>query len=368
MEENKIKLIRLSANSWHNRLMRFVLKKNAPGPHNMYNLCPYFWLLMFCIFASPFVLLFKTIGFIIKNTLGLLSKYISRAIYNGFINSLSVIRAGNLKEYNEDVPAHIFKDRWTILSDWMERHYNMKLDSKEGKEKMKEIIEERRRIRSEQATKRYEEKLKKEERNRQFEKNMDFINEKFDSLISSIRKMFTFNFDYSNIIKYTKKVLGIIVTLFMCVCVYYFVNLISLLVLLIIDVWNGPAVLHAIIVLCCLIAAVAATLFLIFSISQLFNYVKNNYSRGKKLFVIEVLKYVILYPLYYVVALPLYFIFVKFLWGLIIYRVIYKLILVSVGKFFAFLFNSIVSSTGIFGQYFKSSYSDFCPGIEWVEE
>jgi len=27
----------------------------------------------------------------------------------------------------------------------------------------------------------------------------------------------------------------------------------------------------------------------------------------------------------------------------------------------------LVSSTGVFGEYFGASYSDYCPGIEWVD-
>ena len=29
--------------------------------------------------------------------------------------------------------------------------------------------------------------------------------------------------------------------------------------------------------------------------------------------------------------------------------------------------NGIVNSTGIFGEYFGASYSDYCPGIEWKD-
>jgi hypothetical protein len=31
------------------------------------------------------------------------------------------------------------------------------------------------------------------------------------------------------------------------------------------------------------------------------------------------------------------------------------------------LVKGIGSSSGIFGEYFGASYSDYCPGIEWVD-
>jgi hypothetical protein len=50
--------------SWHYRLVKFVLRNNAPTPKTMQNGCPYFWLLIFSLFISPFVVLWKVIKFI----------------------------------------------------------------------------------------------------------------------------------------------------------------------------------------------------------------------------------------------------------------------------------------------------------------
>jgi hypothetical protein len=29
--------------------------------------------------------------------------------------------------------------------------------------------------------------------------------------------------------------------------------------------------------------------------------------------------------------------------------------------------NGLKNSSGVFGEYFNASYSDYCPGIEWVD-
>ena len=57
----KPKLMRVSKNSWHYRLVKYVLGKNAPTPKTMRNGCPFFWLLVFSMFVAPFKFFFKTI-------------------------------------------------------------------------------------------------------------------------------------------------------------------------------------------------------------------------------------------------------------------------------------------------------------------
>ena len=60
----KPKLMRVSMKSWHYRLVKYVLRSNAPTPKTMQNGCPYFWLLLFSIFVVIFVLLWHLIKFV----------------------------------------------------------------------------------------------------------------------------------------------------------------------------------------------------------------------------------------------------------------------------------------------------------------
>lgn len=45
----------LNKNSWHRKLQGYVLGK----PEEFPNLCPYFWLTVFCMLVSPYVALWR---------------------------------------------------------------------------------------------------------------------------------------------------------------------------------------------------------------------------------------------------------------------------------------------------------------------
>jgi hypothetical protein len=71
---------------------------------------------------------------------------------------------------------------------------------------------------------------------------------------------------------------------------------------------------------------------------------------------------VLAYGAVYILWVPVKFFFYTFLWNIVIVNVamfIYK-ILSSFVK-------GLANSTGVFGEYFGASYSDYCPGIEWVD-
>jgi hypothetical protein len=99
----------------------------------------------------------------------------------------------------------------------------------------------------------------------------------------------------------------------------------------------------------------------------------NKYHVGKKVWYIEPLIYGLYYPikyiifaigyfLLYVIWIPIKFIFYNFLW---------EIVLVNTGLFIWKLFRALgrglANSTGVFGEYFSASYTDYCPGIEWVD-
>ena len=65
IQAEKPKLMRVSLKSWHYRLIKYVLADNAPTPKTMQNGCPYFWLLIFSLFASPFVFVVKAFWFLL---------------------------------------------------------------------------------------------------------------------------------------------------------------------------------------------------------------------------------------------------------------------------------------------------------------
>ncbi len=83
----KPKLMRVSKHSWHYKLLKYVLRSNAPTPQDMQNGCPYFWLLVFSMFVVPFIQLFKGA----KWTLLLIPKmlfWVLEQMVNGWIAGL----------------------------------------------------------------------------------------------------------------------------------------------------------------------------------------------------------------------------------------------------------------------------------------
>nr|MDA3780494.1 hypothetical protein [Bacteroidales bacterium] len=61
----KPKLMVVSKNSWHYKLLKYVLRDSAPTPKDMQNGCPYFWLLIFSGLVLPFILIFKVLKWIV---------------------------------------------------------------------------------------------------------------------------------------------------------------------------------------------------------------------------------------------------------------------------------------------------------------
>ena len=59
------KLMRVSKYSWHYKLLKYIMRNNAPTPKDMQNGCPYFWLLIFSMLVLPFKLLYKAVAWIV---------------------------------------------------------------------------------------------------------------------------------------------------------------------------------------------------------------------------------------------------------------------------------------------------------------
>jgi hypothetical protein len=50
----------LNRNAWHRKLQKYVLGIDRTAKDDFPNLCPYFWLTVFCLFASPFVFFWRS--------------------------------------------------------------------------------------------------------------------------------------------------------------------------------------------------------------------------------------------------------------------------------------------------------------------
>jgi hypothetical protein len=83
--------VNLNRNAWYNKLQIWTLKEKKP---NLFNLCPYFWLTVFCIIIIPFTLIFKVFKYF-KNII--VEKQLKQLIENLTLDDICNIKYKNYK-------------------------------------------------------------------------------------------------------------------------------------------------------------------------------------------------------------------------------------------------------------------------------
>ncbi len=182
---------------------------------------------------------------------------------------------------------------------------------------------------------RYEEKMSN------FRDGMDVM---FDRIGNSIRS-------WKNIIRWTKRVVGLIVTSGLLVGTYFIVSFIGRGILWLVENWNWDIVIG--------IGALAAIIGVLIGLFYLMKaWVFYIAEHGLKLWYAKL----IYYPLYFLVYWPLKILFFHFFWQLLCVNGWYFIV-----KGARLVWGSILGFLGIFGEYFGASYTDYCPGIDWDE-
>jgi len=400
IQADKPKLMRISLKSWHYRLIKFVLKSNAPTPKTMQNGCPYFWLLVFSLFACPFVAIWEVIKFgfmLLPNVLvwgleklvelwlpGVDDAEAYEYYWNGKYSSeckMPITAKLYFDKSGDDFFDYFMLEKYKIDKKLNPEAYESKKAEISAKHSAwKAEIAEKRQARSEKEAKEraeYQAKRAEYERKRairqaEWDAKMQPVRNGFASLGKSIKEAFTFDpKNLKNIIRRTKQIAGAFITLFLLGVTYFVVNGLAYGLTAFIDfsieywqIYVGLLILAAGV-------GIVYVLYVLFT--GWIQSVVNKYQRGKKVWYIEPLIYLIFYPCKYIVLFiaytflylvikPLEIIFVKFLW---------KIVLVKTGVFLWKVLKSfgrgLVNSTGVFGEYFNASYTDYCPGIEWVD-
>lgn len=395
----KPKLMRISKKSWHYRLLQYVLRSQAPTPHDMQNGCPYFWLVMFSLIVVPFVVLFK----IVKEAILLIPKmlfWVLKQLVESWVAGLDDEAAyefrtyGNYSSYTKmPKTAKIFFDNDNdndFFSLFLSKKYKVDKNDPKYLEKQKEIegkwktwredIEKRRAEQRELDIKRNDERYRKEsiretkraEAKAKWDARMKPINDSFTDMGVWFRETFTVERGRRNmIVKRTKQFVGGVVTLVVLAATFFAVNYIALALMFAADwcITNWQIFLGA------GIFGIIIGIFYLFYIliTSWGEAVINKYRRGKKVWYIEPFIYIIWYPVKYI-AMFIAFIVANIIWipiKFIFYTILFKNFLKPIGLFIAKisvgLVKGIIGSTGIFGEYFGASYSDFCPGLEWVD-
>jgi len=393
------KLMRISKKSWHYRLLKYVLKSQAPTPHDMQNGCPYFWLVMFSLLVLPFILIFKAVKWVIflipkalfwvleQIVLGWIAGLDDEAAYelqhNGrygstkmpktakifFDNSdddfFSMFLSKKYKVKDKDDPKYIAQQA-EIEAKW--KTWREDLDARREEQRLRN-----RELEIEKDKKKAIHDAKRAEAEARWDAKMLPFRTWRKDTAAWFRSTFTVERGRRNmIVKRTKQFVGAVVTLVILAATFVAVNYISLALMVAADaIINGGWVYFVYLGVAGVIIGIFYLLYIL--ISSWGQAVVNKYQRGKKVWYIEPLIYLVWYPVKYL-ALTIAFIVTKVLWipiKFIFYTLLFKWFAKPIGLFIGrgcvSLFNGIVGSTGIFGEYFGASYSDFCPGLEWVD-
>ena len=361
--------VKLSTKKWHYKLVKFILGGLAPTPQNMHNLCPYFWLLVASLLVTPVYgpLKLLAIGFakILDATANMMDKFLIIPAADSWEEKLSDLDVWQILSWDYEIKKvfrsvygddHRYMNKERFSYDWYRKTYKKKVfvNEVEGqtygkytkgfetwfetcRDEAERITEEAR-----AAKKALQEKKEAyETRMRNFRYNADSFFDNIKDRVSS----------WKSIIKWTKRVVGLIVTGAFLVATYFIVNFASRGVLWLVENWDWHVFLIAMIVL----AAFGALVGLVALLQAFFKYME---AKGAmNLWYIKVLYYLTM-----IVWWPCKIIFYRFLWQLVCVNgwfLIKRAARMVWGSFLGFF--------GIFGEYFGASYTDYCPGIEWDE-
>ena len=396
---DKPKLMRISKKSWHYKLLQFVLRDNAPTPHDMQNGCPYFWLVMFSILVVPFVVLYKAIKEVVLFVPKILF-WILKQLVKAWIAGLDDTAAYELKENgrygqtklpktakmffdesNEDFFSLFMAEKYDVEDrndpKFAEKQAEMREKWRAWREDLDKRRTEQRIINDKKEREAKERKAIQAKRRRKAEAEWEELMQPWRTwrkeTAATLRSTFTVERGRRNsIVKRTKQFVGGVVTLIILTATFFVVNYISLGLMVIMDgvVDGGWKIFLGLAVA----AAVGGILYLLYIlISSWGQDVVNKYNAGKKVWYIEPVIYLVWIPIKYI-AVAIAYVFVNIIWAFlkfVFYTVIFRYFLKPVGLFigrgFVSLAKGLVGSTGIFGEYFGASYSDFCPGLEWVD-
>ena len=359
-------LIVLKKNSWHMKMNKWVLGELAPDPSMMFNYCPYFWLTI----ASFMLLIPASLSkFLLYYPSLLLFKFGEFLIEKFFMGPLK--REFELQKQNQE---YMEKNVLGLTQDWHNGEEYLLIDRPfwiSDYSFRKEICEWMDQNRGNLSRHTFTNELRAK-----YQPLLDKFNTKkepifqisrppvFDNVKTSISN-FSNNISdtvkaQAKLIKYTKRTIGIIVSLAMALGLYFILNFVGKGILWLLENWDW-SIFCAILLWIGICVGMIGTIFLVGFLVNLFGkWLKKNFSLKSKNLFIMFLVYFLYYPLYYVFAV--------FLWSWIIEGLLYTLILkgLIIGGFLLII-NWTVGFFQIFKEYFGLAYTDFCPGVKWED-
>jgi len=368
--EEKHTVVTISTKSWHYRFMKFMMGSSAPTPQNMFNLCPYFWLLVLMIIIAPVYAPLKLIYLSLS--------YIKNKFYNFIIkrffepnaisweNNLTDEQAFQIYENiyssnNKDISLSyyrvhhrenksLYKIRKKLLASWFRKKYNADFENFKSGTITKEFydwLNKKYEKHSNDIKNKYDkkEKLAKLKKDK-YENSLVFkIVNKIKKLANSIK----WSIEWGTLIKWSKRLVGLIITISLLIVTYFLINVITLGVLCLISVWSWSIAFNVLLI----IGGAALFTGLCLGFSYLIEYLIRKARTPDKWY------YSVLHYLGYGIK----WLFVNLIWKGIIINFVSFIVSASI-----LLWKAFLGFLGIFGEYFGASYNDYCPGIEWKEE
>jgi hypothetical protein len=395
---DKPKLMRVDKLSWHYQLMLYVLGSKTPTPQNMQNGCPYFWLLVFSLFASIFITIWKIVKSVFllipKGFVWCLQKSVDAWLASiDDVTAYDIYDAQYLNGYRKDsqklpITAKLFFDAQddTFFNYFLKKKYGDgiiydKAIKGEIEAKWQEWRKEVRAVRDKQHD---AEALKREEQERReytreqkriankaiWDARMKPLVDAFKKFFASIKQAFTFKGDTKSLIKRTKQVVGVIITLLLLTIAFFFVEYLALALMIAIDacikVW------YILVGLICGVAIVGLLYFVGVFVGGWLQNIINVYKKGKRLWYIEPLIYLIWYPVKYI-GLAIGYTILYVLWKplfFVFYTVLVEIVIINLSKLtwkaLCAIGRGLANSTDVFGEYFHADYTGLCPGLEWT--
>jgi len=345
--------VKLSKRSWHYRLLKFVWGEDV---REFNNLCPYYWLMVFNMFVVIFVAPIK--GFV-----WIIDKFVDAILIpnaKSWAKNMSDMELTSLYDWEEkDVSkpfGYRFLGRGRAMGIWAEKN-GIDLNTQEGQDKLYDIIvKNREEISDERMKQKEERRILKAKRLARTSKISEGFDDSMDSIGAFLSNIFSkITIDFSGIIRWTKRIVGLIITIIGTIGFFYIASWLVKGILWLVANWVWITFFWVI----GIITAVVLFVLLIMGIKAWAEWINDKYNYGNKIWYVEILKWVVFYPIYYLVFWPVYIIF---------WIVICKFIFVTlIWGGLKLLWKAIMGFLGIFGEYFGASYTDYCPGIDWED-
>jgi hypothetical protein len=312
--------VKLKKNGWYNRLQKFTFGNSKP---ELYSLCPFFWLTIFCIVSIPITLIIKSIKFCLNE----IDKSIEKNI-DKWLNSLTLEDAGQL--YVDETFAQkpfIFKNisAYSMWQKWLDKQKGKGLGYHEFNELREKAIDAYYAKRAALNNLNEAEELKNEALKIKNRILLEAKEEKQRIRAQRIKMIWV------PIVLWTQRIFNLTFTLTL-------MAISALLINLIIMSYN-PSVTLEFLKYFGIFILISVCLILISYLTWL--YIKWNRDNNRTP--------IILRPLVYI-GPPLVNFFV------------------AIGKGFRWLGLGFINIFGLFWEYFKANKNDYCPAINWDDE